>query len=123
MKKYNTNLLSMNRPKITMMTFRRICCKIPLLIEISKQVRNQKEEKNKVKEMQKKQIIKIDNHNKIKIRKLRLILELMRLQNGVKKAPKLMMRIRKMISMNNHRININIVAQKNKQLAKEYNRS
>lgn len=47
----------------------------------------------------------------------------MRLQSGVKKAPKLMMRIRKMISMNNHRININIVARKNKQLVKEYNKS
>lgn len=51
MKKYNTNLLNMNRPKIMMMTFREIYCKIPLLIEISRQVKNQKEEKNKVKEM------------------------------------------------------------------------
>lgn len=95
------------------------------LIKINKLIQNQKEEKKIVRGMVRK-IIKINNKYKIRRNKYKLILELGRLLNGVRKVPgHTMMMIKKMkkILMNNLRITINIQLQNNRQQERGLNKN
>lgn len=108
-----------------MMKYQKIYYKSQRLIKINHQIQNQKEEKKIVKGMLKK-IIKINKKDKIRRNKQRLILELGRLLNGVRKVPKRMMMMMKKIKkilMNNLKIIINILLQNSRLLEKGQNKN